>query len=138
MDQKKVIEKLIKIAENQQKIIQKLAQAQGLPPDALPTSQVQMGEGHGAAPASQPPPEKLNPGQPKPTQTQSEGQMIMSALPANVAKAISNIAVTAGNVNVSFAPGGATQANYDAVLKAVQSLQQANKLPGSNYKVHVA
>lgn len=135
MDSKKVIEKLIKIAEKQQKIIEKLAQQAGLPPDSLPTSSVDMSGGHPAPVSAPPPPADLKPHTPK--QFGGEGQVIMQALPPNVQAVVNSIQVSSGAVNVSFKAGGATQANYNVVLNAVKQLQASGKLMGSSYKVHV-
>jgi len=138
MDSKKIIETLVKIASNQQKIIHKLAQQQ-LPPDSLPTSQVGVSGGHPQAPAAPPPATSLAPNKP-PAGAKSEGDMIRDALPADAKGSVAAIHVTQGNVAVSFKPGHASQSNYDAVLATVKKLQNTNppQLPGKNYKVTVA
>lgn len=65
MDSKKVLQKLLKIAENQQKIIMKLAQAQqGLPPDSLPNSQVSVTDNQKPAPPTDTPPADLRANKP--------------------------------------------------------------------------
>jgi len=64
MDSKKVLQKLLKIAENQQKIIMKLAQDKGLPPDSLPNSQVSVTDNSKVAPPTDPPPTDLKPNKP--------------------------------------------------------------------------
>jgi hypothetical protein len=139
-DSKKIIEALAKIVNNQQKIIRKLAQAQGLPPDSLPTSQVGVSGGHSQAPAAAPPAGHFAPNK-SPAGGQTEGQMIHAALPASIQKAVSSVDVPSGGgvVNVAFAPGGATQANYDAVVATIKKLQNTNppKLPGKSYQVKV-
>lgn len=133
MDSKKVLEKLLKIAENQQKIITKLAQA--LPPDSLPTSQVSMTGGHSQAPASQPPPQDLKP---KSVQHQDLQTMVLGADP-KLGGAIASIAYGGpGQINVSFKPNQATQANYNAVLATVQKLENEQKIQPAGHKVHVA
>lgn len=126
MDQKKVIEKLLKIAENQQKIIMKLAQA--TPPAATPTGEVSTFTPGQAAPApSAPPPQSMKPVAPKHEDLQA---MILAANP-KLGDVIASIAHSGpGVVNVSFKPGQATQPNYDAVLAAVQKA-------GVQAKVHV-
>lgn len=134
MDTKKVILKLIKIAENQQKIINKLAQAQGLQPDAVPTSSV----GFQAAPQTNP-----NPAQPAPQKMESAqaqktpGQALLNALPPQLKKVVVRAEPHGNEMRVQFAQGQYTQANYDAVLKVMQNLtnqnvlQQAYQLKGS-------
>jgi hypothetical protein len=121
MDSKKVIEKLLKIAANQQKIIMKLAQAQGLPPDSLPNSQVSMTPGQAAPPASQPPPQSLEPNKVQKTPAKA----LLEALPPNVRAGIVNIEAHGGDMLVKF-KGQATQQAYDAVFKTLQDLTTKN------------
>lgn len=132
MDSKKVIEKLIKIAEQQQKIIQKLAQV--LPPDALPTSATSFNDGKEPGAVSAAPPNSLAPAAP----SKREAETILTALPAGVKPAVANIEVRGGSVYITFQPGKATQQVYEAVKNVVQQLQNANRLPQQNYQVHVA
>src|SRR5271166_2923530 len=113
MDTKKVLQQLVKIADNQQKIINRLAQGLQVDPPAITNEQKD--------PAKAPPP---------------EGQMVMNALPPAVATNVANVAVSAGKVNVTFKPGQKTQANYDAVKAVVQQLQSAGTLTGRSYQVH--
>lgn len=106
---KLIIEKLFKIAQNQQKIITKLAQQQvAVPPQSLP---------HGATP------------------TTHESQAILQALPANVKAVIANIEVHGGDVLVRFKPGQDSDAAFNAVQQAVTSLQQQNVLQFPHYNV---
>jgi hypothetical protein len=133
MDQKKVIEKLLKIAENQQKIITKLAQA--LPPDSVPTSGATMTDGQSQAPASQPPPQNLKP---NPQQHKDIQALVLGANPKLSASVASVAYGGPGQINVSFKPGQATQSNYDAVLATIQGLEQAQKIQPAGHKVHVA
>lgn len=133
MDSKKVLEKLLKIAEQQQKIITKLAQA--LPPDSLPTSQVSMTDGKTQAPASQPPAQDLKPRQ---LPHQDVQAMVLAANP-KLSGAVASVAYGApGQITVSFKPNQATQANYDAVLATVQKLENEQKIQPAGHKVHVA
>lgn len=126
MDQKKVIEKLLKIAENQQKIIIKLAQ-QALPPDSLPTGGATFSGGTDPHSAGNALPDHLHHNNPSKSDLQSK---ILAKNP-QLANVISSIVYgEAGTVNVSFKPGQGTQANYDAVLKAVAAA-------GVQAKVHV-
>jgi hypothetical protein len=135
MDSKKVIEKLIKIAENQQKIITKLAQQAGLPPDSLPTSQVSMSGGQHQAPPSPPSPQDLKP---RTLPHQDLQSMVLGANP-KLSGAVASIAYAGpGQINVSFKPGQATQPNYDAVLATVQKLENDQKIQPAGHKVHVA
>ena len=64
MDSKKVLQKLLKIAENQQKIIMKLAQQQGLPPDSLPNSQVSVTDNSQPKPPTETPPASMKTNKP--------------------------------------------------------------------------
>lgn len=123
MDTKKVLQMLVKIADNQQKIINKLAQAQGLPPDSLPTSQVSVTEGHGQQQAAPPPPTKLDP-----AKTQHEpDKALWNALPPPLQGTLAGPpSVAGGAMTVKFKPGQATQANYNAVLKHLQELTNKN------------
>jgi len=131
MDQKKVLEKLLKIAENQQKIITKLAQA--LPPDAAPTSGTTFTPGQSAPAPRAPPAQHVKPAQP----AKQDLQALVVAENPNLATVVASIAYgEPGQINVSFKAGQATQANYDAVLAAVQKLEAAQKISGG-HKVHV-
>lgn len=105
MDSKKILEKLLKIASNQQKIITKLAEAQ--------------------QPAPQPAPQPLAA---KDT-TKQTARAILNALPPNVQQAIVNIEEKGKEMHVGFKPGQATQANYDAILQTMQKLTDTNVLP---------
>lgn len=106
MDQKKVIEKLIKIAENQQEIIKKLVKAQAAPPDALhPNS-----------------PSQSHPG------LEGDAAVINAALPPALKGAIASLSVSGNDVNVKFYPGKGTDQVFNALIKFVGQLQQAGKL----------
>lgn len=135
MDSKKIIETLVKIANNQQKIIHKLAQ-QALPPDALPSGKVEVTEGKHQAPATDPktgtPGAQLVHKDPATALTQALGQFYNKALNGL------SVDVNKHEVNVSFKPGAATQANYDHVLATVQKLQNNNSIVGGPYKVKAA
>lgn len=102
MDSKKVIEKLLKIAANQQKIIMKLAQNQAQP-----------------APASMSPHDT----------TKQTARTIINALPPAVQQAIVNIEEKGNEMHVGFKPGQASQANYNAILQTMQRLTDTNVLP---------
>jgi hypothetical protein len=138
MDSKKIIEALVKVANNQQKIIHKLAQQAlpPLPPDSLPTSKVEVTPGKEAPAPSQPPPISLKPHVPHEDATKA----IVSALGDFYGKSLSGISVdpTKNQVNVSFRPGHATQNNYDHVKSIVQKLQNSKVLVGAPYKVTAA
>lgn len=122
MDSKKVIEKLLKIAENQQKMILKLAQGQGLPPDSLPNSQVSVSDGQAPAPPAPPPPNKLEPASPSKTPART----LIEALTPAVKQTLVNIEARGGEMLVRFHPGKATQANLDAIFNTLQKLTNNN------------
>lgn len=96
---KKLLEKLVKIAESQQKMINKLAQAL-------------------------PPPQDL---EPAPTQ-KSPQEVLMAALPANLKAIVVRLFTRAGDMYVKFSEGNATQANYNAVLNVMQKLTREGKI----------
>jgi hypothetical protein len=128
MDSKKIIEKLVKIAHNQQKIIHKLAQA--LPPDSLPTSGTTYTPGSVPGPAPAPAPTSAKPAAP----THTEAKAIINSLPADVKNQMVTLEVHNGQVMVKWkAP--VSDATFNTVTKTVQNLQQQNVLPGTNYKV---
>jgi len=111
MDSKKIIAKLIKIAYNQQKIIEKLAQG---------------------TPALAGPPQSL----PAPVHPNlREADTILKALPLNVKPVVARIEVKGGDVYVQFHPGKESDAAFAAVQSTVQNLQQQNVLPGQSYQV---
>jgi hypothetical protein len=111
MDAKKVIEKLIKIADNQQKIIQRLAQTTSM---------------------TAPSPTNINPVQPP----KREADTILASLPPNLKPLVANIEVHGNEVYLTFQPGKASQQVFDAVKVVIQHLQQSNQLPGQNYQIH--
>lgn len=125
MDSKKVLEKLIKIAENQQKIIMKLAQAQGLPPDSLPNSGTTFGGGKEAPTASEPPPQSL-----EPTKTQkTPARAFYEAMsPQQQGILVGGPEAHGNEMRIKFKPGQATQANYDGLLKLLQNLTSQNRI----------
>src|SRR5258708_10497518 len=106
MDSKKVIEKLVRIAESQQKIINKLAQT-------LPTGGDSGGE-H-SSPDSATPPQHLDP-----NKTQKKpGDALMAALPRGIVQSISE---SGSDLLVTFVAGKRTQQNYDTVKATAQKL----------------
>jgi hypothetical protein len=129
MDSKKIIEKLVKIAHNQQKIIHKLAQA--LPPDSVPTSGTTYTPGAPPAPAPAPTPGATAPGA---APTHTEAKAILNSLPADVKNKLVNLEVHNGQVTVQWKVP-VQDATFNAVQKTVQNLQQQNVLPGTSYKV---
>lgn len=125
MDEKKVIAKLAEIVQKQQKIIMKLAQAQGLPPDALPTSTVQVGGGHPAQLGTEAPPTKLDPAK----VVHEPAKVFYEAMsPAQRDLLAFAPEASGNNMTVRFKPGKATQPNYDGLLKLLQHLTSANKI----------
>lgn len=126
MDSKKILESLVKIANNQQKIIHKLAQA---------NTDVTIGDSKSQSPVAAP-----STGTPA-------GQIVHKDPATAIIGALGNFYSTVLNglsvnprtntVEVSFKPGKATQPNYDHVMKTVQNLQNTNVLMGGPYKVSV-
>jgi hypothetical protein len=115
MSDKEVLKKLLRIAENQQKIISKLAQAVNAPANEMPT------------------PVSAN---------KHEAETILGALPPQVKALISVLEVHPshdgtfdGEVKVRFAPGKASDAGFKAVQKTVENLASRNMLPGASYAV---
>jgi hypothetical protein len=126
MDSKKVIATLYKIARNQQKIIEKLAQVQ-TGELAVPNQQPLV------TPAAPTAPTSFEPNRP----VFNNGQAVINALPAGVKPAVANVDVRGSDVLVQFKPGKATQATYDAVKAAVTALQERGVLPLPNYNVKI-
>lgn len=135
MDSKKVIEKLIKIAENQQKIIMKLVNAQDLPPDALPNSQVSFEGGKAAPPTSQPPPTALDP-----NKAVKQPNVVFYNAMNDAQKGLLAFAPTfdSRGINIKFKPGKATQANYDNLMALLQSLTGSGKPLQQSYKLNAS
>ena len=139
MDTKKVLEKLLKIAENQQKIIMKLAQTQqGLPPDSLPNSQVTFTDsGNKNKPAS-PPPTPLPINQPKHV---APGDAIKAKLDPQSAGLVALVRVRGGNpFNVEYVSKGKVinQAKLeDAIALATQNAQKegAGGVPTGQFQI---
>jgi len=101
---KELIKKLFAIAEKQQKIITKLAQA-------LPAS-------------TDPPPQHLDP-----VKIQKRpAKAVLDALPAATRNAIVNLEEHGDEMWIRFKPGQTTQRNYDIVLKTMQDLSDKNVL----------
>ena len=128
MDEKKVIAKLASIVANQQKIIMKLAQAQGLPPDSLPTSTVNVGGGHPAQLGEQPLPQQLDPNK---VSKEPAKVFFESMTPQQKALLAFAPEVSGNAMNVRFKPGKATQPNYDALLSLLQNLTNHGKIQQS-------
>lgn len=114
MSDKEVLKKLLKIAENQQKILTKLAQAQA-PANELPAP--------------------VHP-------NTKEAETILGALPPQVKSLVNALEVHQSNdpsfdgiVKVQFAPGKASDALFKAVQKTVENLASRNMLPGASYAI---
>lgn len=107
--EKLIIQKLFKIAQNQQKIISKLAQQQ-------------------AQPLAQSLPQATAP-------TTHEAQAIQQALPANVKPVVAHLEVKGGDVLVRFKPGQDSDMAFNAIQQTVTSLQQQNILQQPSYNV---
>jgi hypothetical protein len=95
MDTKKVLQQLIKIADNQQKIINKLAQAQ-------PVME----------------PQRLEPNK----TTHDPAGALLNALPPAVKPLVAKLEARDSDMLLTFQQGKATQPNYDAVLRTMQTL----------------
>jgi hypothetical protein len=123
MDTKKVIETLVKLAQTQQKIIHKMAQAVTLPghgdvdlsPDQAPTH-----------PDTSHPAARLEPNKPK----VREAQLVLDALPPQVRPTIFALDVANNQVRVKFNPGKGSDAAFNAITQAVNRV-----LPPGSYKV---
>lgn len=111
MDTKKVLQLLVRIADKQQKIINKMAQQN--------TDLVVQDKPQAAPVNTTPPPTALKPATPSKA---DPSQALLAALPPNVKATVNNIRVQGPDMHVQFAPGKATQANYDAVMKTLQGL----------------
>jgi hypothetical protein len=97
MDSKKVIEKLVKIAENQQKIINKLAQSL----------------------STEPPPQSL----PEPARPQFKpADAVLNALAPGLRASLVTLEEHGNEIWVKFKPGQATQARLDAITATVQKV----------------
>ena len=107
MDHKKVIESLVKIAENQQKIIHKLAQSMPLTQSIEPKQNI----------------------------TTHEAGTIMNSLPPAVKAAVENLEVHGSEVSVKFHPGKGSDQVFNAIVAIVNNLQNTNVLPARGYKV---
>lgn len=128
MDSKKIIEKLVSIAQQQQKIIHKLAQQ--LPPDSVPSSGTTFTPGKTGTPPAPPPPDPNKPA----TQTHTEAKAIIEALPPAIKNHLVTLEVHDGTVKVRF-KSPVSDAVFNAVTNTVQKLQEQNVLPLKNYKV---
>jgi len=100
MDSKKIIEQLIKIADKQQKIINKLAQVAEPPAAHL-------------APAS------VN---------KDAAGTLLDALKGIGGAGVSLLKTNGDKMIVTFAPGKKTQANYDAVKAKLEELTNSNQI----------
>lgn len=109
MDSKKVIEKLVKIAETQQKVIQKLAQQAGL----------------------QPPPTALRPATPTHNvlgKLQEVAPQLMALVEVAGSKQLGN------ELHLKFKPG-ATQATLQGLLAKLQELTTKNEVAGGPFTI---
>ena len=128
MDNKKIIETLVKIAQTQQRAIHKLAQA--LPPDSIPTSETSFTPGSST---SAPPADPAH--LPKPVSpVKTEAKVILDSLPDATKQQLAVLEVHDGHVLVKWkAP--VNSATFNSVTQTVQNLQGKNALPGKSYKV---
>lgn len=113
MDSKKVIEKLVKIAENQQKIINKLAQT--------------------LTESTQPAPQSFDPQHPE----LRVADVVMQHLPQGVKESVKQMDAKGDTLNVYFQPGKASQQAVGAITGVVQNLYNKRQIPFA-YKVNPA
>lgn len=121
MDSKKIIQKLIKIANNQQKIIEKLAQG-------VPNAQL----------SNQPPPEDYSHNMPR---HMPPDEAIKAKLPTGFyASNIASLEVNQGTlaVTVVFNPGKYNKNNFDVVQQATQAASNNTTLPGGPFTVRAS
>jgi hypothetical protein len=107
-DDKELIKKLFKIAENQQKIITKLAQTL---------------------------PNKLEPGSPTKKEALSILSALPPAVRAVVDQLEVHQGADANDVRVRFVAGKSSPQAFNAIQKTVQDLQTKNVLAGLSYKI---
>lgn len=98
MDTKKVLQQLVKIADNQQKIINKLAQQMPAIPQNIDPAAAQ----------------------------KTPAKALLDALHPMVRQSVVTVEPHGGDMMVKFQPGKATQENYDAVLHTLQDLTNKN------------
>ena len=107
MDTKKMIEKLVKIAESQQKIINKIAQS-------LPEEMSKY----------ETPPNEL-----KPNPTQKEpAKIVFEALDDKTKATVDSMFTAGGDMFVKFFNGQGNQANYNAVLNVLKDLTKKGRI----------
>ena|ERR1700722_17322665 len=111
---KEIIQQLFKIAQKQQKAINKLAQEAGL------------------VPSNDAPPQSFSP---SPHPTLREADVILQALPTNVKALIAQLEVHGSNVKVLFHPGKNSPAAVQAITNVVNGLQQSNALQFPHYNI---
>ena len=132
MDSKKVLQKLLKIAENQQKIIMKLAQ--GLPPDSLPNSQVSVTDNEQPKPPTDTPPAEYKPSSP----SKVPSKLLFDTVSAKLPGVLRHVNPPRGNeMQLVFAPNKMTQPNYNAVYEVYKGLLSSNQIM-TNYKLTYA
>lgn len=132
MDSKKIIQKLIKIAQNQQKIIEKLAQQN--------TDIVGLEGGHSPGQTATPPAQSLptggqhvNPKYAVPALIQKDPHLSKVVLIDAYGKP--SVSVEGDVVKVTMKPGQKTQANQNALEKAIFPL--AASLPSGRLAVQM-
>jgi hypothetical protein len=115
MNSKKIIQQLIKIAEKQQRIIEKLAQ---LPPDSLPTSQVSMTDSKTKPPAD-PAPQHLRPN----IVNKNLAAAIIAKLPANVKNLLTkNWIEVHGHDVIAWAKPEVTDKQLDIIEAVIEKI----------------
>lgn len=126
MDSKKVLQKLLKIAENQQKMIMKLAQDKGvLPPDSLPNSQVSVTDNQRPKPPTEPPPASLKTNKP----IYAPSKFVFDALSVDprTKGMLRHINPPSNNqMMIVFNPGKNTNQNWATVNTVFGELKQNN------------
>lgn len=133
MDSKKIIAKLIKIAHNQQKIIEKLAQQN--------TDIVDLSGGKSPGPATQPPPTAAQPNQTHTDPSVSVATAILQNPALSKAVVIDHVSkkpvvsFNGGVFNVKMKPGQINQNNQNSLEQIIFPLAQT--IPNVRGKVQV-
>jgi hypothetical protein len=124
MDTKKVLQLLVRIADKQQKIINKMAQAN--------TDLVVQDRPQAAPVNTVPPPTGA---QPRQMAHNDPAQVLLDALPPNIKATVNSIKVQGPDMHVQFQPGKLTQPNYDAVMRTLKNL--TNPSPGQSTPIKI-
>jgi hypothetical protein len=125
--EKLILNKLVSLANKQQKLIHKLAQQ--VPPPGTPEVTVP-NQAAPPGPAAAPPATALKPN----ATNKNEAGTIINSLPPAIKNHLVTLEVHDGQVKVKW-KSPVSDAVFNVVTKTVQNLQNTNALPGKNYKV---